>query len=107
MLSLSASALCRRRNASTARSGPSPSVSGASIRLFAGRPLRGGSELRAIRFRDSCVSVPVQRDVPEWPFETSLVLLTSDSIRNIECTPRPESVDGYPNHPVSFFDEHM
>src|SRR5262249_46291285 len=60
-----------RLNASTVRSDPSPSICGASVRLFAGRLLKGGEELRAIRFRDSYVSVPIQRDVPELPFETS------------------------------------
>jgi hypothetical protein len=35
--------------------------------------LKGAQELRAIRFREFCVSVPIQQDVPELPFETSLV----------------------------------
>src|SRR5580704_19539196 len=65
------SATFLRSNASTVRSGPSPSICGASIRLFAGRLLIGGEERRATRFQDFCVSVPIQRDVPELPFETS------------------------------------
>src|SRR5205085_11509402 len=40
---------------------------------FAGRLLKGARELRAIRFREFYVSVPIQRDVPELPFETSSV----------------------------------
>jgi hypothetical protein len=35
--------------------------------------LKGARELHAIRFREPCVSVPVQRDAPELPFETSSV----------------------------------
>jgi hypothetical protein len=41
-LNFFASALYLRRSASTARSGPLPSTSVVSIRLFAGRPLKGG-----------------------------------------------------------------
>jgi hypothetical protein len=35
--------------------------------------LKGALEPRAIRFPEPCVSVPVQRDVRELPFETSSV----------------------------------
>src|ERR1700730_17609849 len=62
-----------RRCASAARSGPSPSISGALTQQFAGRLLKGARELRAIRFRESYVSVPVQRDAPELPYGASSV----------------------------------
>src|ERR1700729_147019 len=61
------------RYALTARSRPSPSIFGALTRQFAGRLLRGARELRVIRFREPCVSVLVQRDAPELPYETSSV----------------------------------
>jgi hypothetical protein len=40
--------------------------------------LKGARVLRAIRFQESCVSVPVQRDEPELPYETSSVGLRFD-----------------------------
>jgi hypothetical protein len=63
----------RWRNVSTAQSRLLPSISGALIRQFADRPLKGAQELHAIRFREPYVSVPIQRDAPELPYETSSV----------------------------------
>src|SRR6202043_2744809 len=63
----------RARFVSIVRSRLLPSISGALTRQFADRPLKGAGERRAIRFREPCVSVPVQRDAPELPYETSSV----------------------------------
>src|ERR1700722_15799437 len=68
-----ASGASRSQYVSTARSRLLPSISGALVRQFADRPLKGARELHAIRFREPCVSVPVQRDAPELPYETSSV----------------------------------
>src|SRR5689334_12519928 len=70
---LRTSGASRRWRASNVRFDPSPSISGASTRLFAGRLLRGVRALRAIHFQEAYVFVPVQRDEPEGPFETSSV----------------------------------
>src|ERR1700733_2517373 len=72
-LDLFASGLFHLRYVSTARSRLLPSISGALTRQFADRPLKGAREHRAIRFREPCVCVPVQRDAPELPYETSSV----------------------------------
>src|SRR5215470_8863267 len=85
----------RRRRASSARSDPSPLAFVALVRLFAGRPLKGALELRGVRLREFCVCVPVQRDVPELPFQiSSLRITTPDSTRIVDSTRLAQSVDG-------------